>query len=194
MMFDSGMPLGPGLLATWVPLPDPPTKNAKARINKAAIATSIPAFVLPLRSLFDTRFSFISSDCLRLISATGVAHFDGSGFRPIVDGVAGQCGLARLRRDQCSRLISAGAPCPAISKRLSEVGRHHKFSVAGLDRTVTIKHLNRSTPTRYIFHQPSIVRAIPGIPFGLKGAAYSIAIHKHGVAHDALLPDATFSL
>jgi hypothetical protein len=64
MMFDSGIPLGPGLLATWVPLPDPPTKNAKARINKAAIATSIPAFVLPLRS-FDTRFSFVSSDLLR---------------------------------------------------------------------------------------------------------------------------------
>ena len=99
MMFDSGIPLGPGLLATWVPLPDPPTKNAKARINRAAIATSIPAFVLPLRSLFDTRFSFVSSDFLRLIFATSVAHFDGSGFRPIIDGVAGE--RARLRRDQC---------------------------------------------------------------------------------------------
>jgi hypothetical protein len=80
MMFDSGIPLGPGLLATWVPVPDPPTKNAKARINKAAIATSIPAFVLPLRSLFGIRFSFISSDCLRLISATSVAHFGWFGF------------------------------------------------------------------------------------------------------------------
>jgi hypothetical protein len=100
MMFDSGIPLGPGLLATWVPLPDPPTKNAKARINKAAIATSIPAFVLPLRSLFGTRFSFVSSDCLRLISATSIVHFDGSGFLPIVGGVAGERGLARLRRDQ----------------------------------------------------------------------------------------------
>jgi hypothetical protein len=79
MMFDSGIPLGPGLLSTWVPLPDPLTKNANARINKAAIATSIPAFLLPLRSSFGIRFSFISSDCLLLVSATGVAHFDGSG-------------------------------------------------------------------------------------------------------------------
>jgi len=42
-MVDSGIPLGPGLLATWVPLPGPHTKNANARINTATIATNVRA-------------------------------------------------------------------------------------------------------------------------------------------------------
>jgi len=36
-MVDPGIPLGPGLLATWLPLPNPRTKNANARINTAPI-------------------------------------------------------------------------------------------------------------------------------------------------------------
>jgi hypothetical protein len=52
MMLDSGMPLGPGLLATWVPVPDPNTKNAKARIKAEAIATNVSVPILRPRSLF----------------------------------------------------------------------------------------------------------------------------------------------
>jgi hypothetical protein len=39
-MVDSGMPLGPGLLATWVPLVGPHAKNANATIT-ATIATNV---------------------------------------------------------------------------------------------------------------------------------------------------------
>ena len=80
-MVDSGIPLGPGLLATWVPLRGPHTKNANAKINTATIATNAPPPTLPSRSLFGMRFSFVSSDCLLLASATSIAHFDGSGSR-----------------------------------------------------------------------------------------------------------------
>ena len=39
-MVDPGVPLGPGLLATWVPLQGPHTKNANARINTATLVQS----------------------------------------------------------------------------------------------------------------------------------------------------------
>lgn len=73
MMLDSGMPLGPGLLATWVPVPDPNTKNAKARIKAAAIAINVSDAILRPRSLFGMGLSFVSSGCLLLAS-----------FRPII--------------------------------------------------------------------------------------------------------------
>jgi hypothetical protein len=60
-MVDSGIPLGPGLLATWVPLPNPHTKNANARINTATIANNIPLLSLPSLSFFGTLFSFVSA-------------------------------------------------------------------------------------------------------------------------------------
>jgi hypothetical protein len=41
MILDSGMPVGPGLLATWVPVPGPNMKNAKARTKAAAIAINV---------------------------------------------------------------------------------------------------------------------------------------------------------
>jgi hypothetical protein len=102
-MFDSGMPLGPGLLAIWVPLADPHTKNANARINAATTGTNVPAPILFSRSCFGMRFSFVSGDCLLLASAIGIAHFDSSGFRPIIAAVAGERGHAPLRRDQCQQ-------------------------------------------------------------------------------------------
>jgi hypothetical protein len=80
------------------------------------------------------------------------------------------------------------------ARRSSQVRRHHKFGVATLDDTVVIKHLNGSTTARYVFNQPGVVRAIPGVTFGLKGTAYSVAIPEYGVAHDALLPGATSSI
>src|ERR1035441_8217395 len=49
-MVDPGVPLGPGLLATWVPLQGPHTKNANARINTATIATNFRPLTLPSRS------------------------------------------------------------------------------------------------------------------------------------------------
>jgi hypothetical protein len=58
-MVDSGIPLGPGLLATWVPLPNPHTKNANVRINAAPIATNVPPLTLPSLSFFHMRFSFV---------------------------------------------------------------------------------------------------------------------------------------
>ena len=78
MIFDSGMPLGPGLLATWVPLPDPNAKNANVRKSAAIIATNVPASTLPLRSLFDMWFSFVSraTACFGICNQHG--HFDGS--------------------------------------------------------------------------------------------------------------------
>ena len=51
-MVDPGVPLGPGLLATWVPLQGPHTKNANARINTATIAANFRPLTLPSRSLF----------------------------------------------------------------------------------------------------------------------------------------------
>ena len=51
-MVDPGVSLGPGLLATWVPLQGPHAKNANARINTATIATNFRPLILPLRSLF----------------------------------------------------------------------------------------------------------------------------------------------
>jgi hypothetical protein len=51
-MVDPDVPLGPGLLATWVPLQGPHTKNANARINTATIATNFRPLTLPSRSLF----------------------------------------------------------------------------------------------------------------------------------------------
>ena len=51
-MVDPGVPLGPGLLATWVPLQRPRAKNANARINTATIAINFRPLILPLRSLF----------------------------------------------------------------------------------------------------------------------------------------------
>src|ERR1035437_8530921 len=51
-MVDPGVPLGPGLLATWVPLQGPHTKNANARINTATIAANFWPLTLPSRSLF----------------------------------------------------------------------------------------------------------------------------------------------
>jgi hypothetical protein len=55
-MVDSGIPRGPGLLATWVPIPDPHMKNANAKINTATIATSVRPPILPSRSLFGMQF------------------------------------------------------------------------------------------------------------------------------------------
>src|ERR1019366_9831239 len=51
-MVDPGVPLGPGLLATWVSLQGPHTKNANARINTATIAANFRPLTLPSRSLF----------------------------------------------------------------------------------------------------------------------------------------------
>ena len=51
-MVDPGVPLGPGLLATWVPLQGPHAKNANARINTTTIAINFWPLILPLRSLF----------------------------------------------------------------------------------------------------------------------------------------------
>jgi hypothetical protein len=81
-------------------------------------------------------------------------------------------------------IVEAGLAHGAL--HLSQVGRHHKLGIAWLDRTVTVEHLNRSASTRHIFNQRSVVRAIPGIAFGLRGSAYSVAILKYGLAHDAL--------
>ena len=58
-MVDSGIPLGPGLLATWVLLPNPHTKIANARINAAPIAANVPPLTLPSLSFFHMRFSFV---------------------------------------------------------------------------------------------------------------------------------------
>jgi hypothetical protein len=58
-MVDSGIPLGPGLLATWVPFPNPHTKNANARINAAPIATNVPPLTLPSLLFFHMQFSFV---------------------------------------------------------------------------------------------------------------------------------------
>jgi hypothetical protein len=41
-----------------------------------------------------------------------------------------------------------------------QVGWHHKFAVARLNFAVTIEHLNRSSTTRYVLNQPSVVGAI----------------------------------
>jgi hypothetical protein len=57
-----------------------------------------------------------------------------------------------------------------------------------------MEHLNRSATARYIFNQPGVISAIPCIAFGLKGAAYSLAISEYGVVHDGLLQKATFSI
>ena len=46
-MVDPDVPLGPGLLATWVPLQGPHTKNINARINTATIATNFRPLNLP---------------------------------------------------------------------------------------------------------------------------------------------------
>ena len=59
MRLDSGMPAGPGLLATWVPVPGPNTKNAKARIKAAAIAINVSDAILRPRSLFGMGLSFV---------------------------------------------------------------------------------------------------------------------------------------
>lgn len=80
-MVDSGIPLGPGLLATWVPLPDPHAKNANATINTATIATNVRPPTLPSRSLFGMHLSFVSSERLFLASATSIAHVDSSDSR-----------------------------------------------------------------------------------------------------------------
>src|SRR5450756_2425086 len=55
-MVDPDVSLGPGLLATWVPLQGPHTKNANARINTATIATNFRPLTLPSRSLFCMQF------------------------------------------------------------------------------------------------------------------------------------------
>jgi hypothetical protein len=57
-----------------------------------------------------------------------------------------------------------------------------------------MEHLNRATTARDIFNQPGVISAIPGIAFGLKGAAYSVAIPEYGVVHDGLLQKATLSI
>jgi hypothetical protein len=62
MILDSGMPAGPGLLATWVPVPDPKMKNAKARIKAAAIAINVSDAILRPRSLFGIGLSFVLSN------------------------------------------------------------------------------------------------------------------------------------
>jgi hypothetical protein len=59
---------------------------------------------------------------------------------------------------------------------------------------VTIKDLNRSAASRYIFNQSCVISAIPGIALGLKAAAYLVAIPEYSVAHDALLPEVTLSI
>jgi hypothetical protein len=78
--------------------------------------------------------------------------------------------------------------------RSCQIGRHHKFVVARFDEAVAIEHLNRSATARYIFNQPGVISAVPGIAFGLKGAAYSVAIPEYGVVHDDLLQKATSSI
>jgi hypothetical protein len=95
MRLDSGMPAGPGLLATWVPVSDPKTKNAKARIKAAAIAINVSDAILRPRSLFGIGLSFVLSDCLLLASAIGAAHFDCS-FRPIHSADEGERHQAKL--------------------------------------------------------------------------------------------------
>jgi hypothetical protein len=55
-MVDPDVPLGPGLLATWVPLQGPHAKNANARINTAIIATNFRPRTLPSRSSFRMQF------------------------------------------------------------------------------------------------------------------------------------------
>ena len=62
MMLDSGMPVGPGLLATWVAVPGPNTKNAKAMIKAAAIAINVSDAILRPRSLFGIGLSFVLSE------------------------------------------------------------------------------------------------------------------------------------
>jgi len=62
MMLDSGMPVGPGLLATWVTVPGPNTKNANARIKAAAIATNVSVPILRPRSLFGIWLSLVSDE------------------------------------------------------------------------------------------------------------------------------------
>jgi hypothetical protein len=92
-----------------------------------------------------------------------------------------------MTRDKCSDPSGS-------TRRSSQIGRHHKFVVARLDEAVTVEHLDRSATARYVFNQSSVVRAIPGIAFGLKGAAYSVAIPEYGVVHDDLLQKATFAI
>jgi hypothetical protein len=79
-------------------------------------------------------------------------------------------------------------------RRSSQIGRHHKFVVARPDEAMTIEHLDRSATAWHIFNEPGVVSAIPGIAFGLKRAAYSVAIPEYGVAHDGLLQKATFAI
>jgi hypothetical protein len=57
MIVDSGIPAGPGLLATWVVLPGPSAKMANATINTATIATNVRLPTLPSRSLFGMQLS-----------------------------------------------------------------------------------------------------------------------------------------
>jgi hypothetical protein len=55
-MFDSGIPPGPGLLATLVPLPDSHTKTENTKINTAPIATNVLPPKLLSRSWFAIGF------------------------------------------------------------------------------------------------------------------------------------------
>jgi hypothetical protein len=79
-MADSGIPLGPGLLGTWVTLPAH-AKKANARINTETIATSVRPPILASRSLFAMRFSFFRPTNLLLSGATTIAHVEDSGSR-----------------------------------------------------------------------------------------------------------------
>jgi hypothetical protein len=47
--------------------------------------------------------------------------------------------------------------------------------------------LNGSVAARYVLDEASVVRAIPGVAFGLKRPANSVAIFEYSVAHDVIL-------
>ena len=91
-MVDSGIPLGPGLLATWVPLPGPHTKNANARMNTATIATNVRLPTLRSRSLFGMQFSFVLNACFwhlqrNKVKAQARPSFRGGAARTVVSGM-----------------------------------------------------------------------------------------------------------
>jgi hypothetical protein len=69
---DSGIPLGPGLLVTWVPVPGPHMKTANAKINKATIAINVRPPMLLSRSFFGMQLSFIS--CFGIRNASKLKH------------------------------------------------------------------------------------------------------------------------
>jgi hypothetical protein len=47
---EPGVPLGPGLLATWLVLHGPHVRTASTRRNAAAMMASVPRLVEPFRS------------------------------------------------------------------------------------------------------------------------------------------------